>query len=152
MPKPRNQHQLHSFLGMVNHYGKFLCNLSDMCAPLNKLLQKEQPWSWTNICQDIFDRIKKQLVSTEALAHYDPSLPLFLAADASSIGVSAVIFHRYPDKTERAIAHASKTLTPAERNYSQIERETLSIIYGIKFHQYLWGRHFTIQTDHNNFW
>ena len=149
MPKPRNQHQLRSFLGMVNHYGKFLCNLSDMCAPLNKLLQKEQPWSWTNSCQDVFDRIKKKLVSTEALAHYDPSLPLFLAADASSIGVGAVIFHQYPDKTERAIAHASKTLTAAERNYSQIEREALSIIYGIKkFHQYLWGRHFKIQTDH----
>ena len=61
MPKPRNQHQLRSFLGMVNHYGKFLCNLSDMFAPLNKLLQKEQPWSWTNSCQDVFDRIKKKI-------------------------------------------------------------------------------------------
>ena len=71
-----------------------------MNAPLNNLLQKEQPWSWTNSCQDAFDRIKKQLVSTEALAHYDPSLPLFLAADTSSIGVGAVICHRYPDDTE----------------------------------------------------
>ena len=59
MPKPRNQHQLRSFLGMVNHYGKFLSNFSDMCAPFNKLLQKEQLWSWTNSCQDVFDKIKK---------------------------------------------------------------------------------------------
>ena len=58
MSKPKNQHQLCSFLEIVNHYGKFLCNLSDMCVPLNKLLQKEQPWSWTNSCQDVFDRIK----------------------------------------------------------------------------------------------
>ena len=86
------------------------------------------------------------LSQAEALAHYDPSLPLFFAADASSMGVGAIIFHRYPDNTERAIAHASKTLTPAEKNYSQIEREALSIVYGIKkFHQYLWGRQFTIQ-------
>ena len=149
MPEPENQQQLHSFLGMVNHYGKFLCNLSDLCAPLNELLKKEQPWSWSNSCQDAFDIIKKQLISAAAPTHYDPSLPLFLAADASSVGVGAVIFHRYPDKTEQAIAHASKTLTPTENNYSQIEWEALSIVYGIKkFHQYLWGRQFTIQTDH----
>ena len=58
MSKPRNQHQLCSFLEIVNHCGKFLCNLSDLCIPFNKLLQKEQPWSWTNSCQDVFDRIK----------------------------------------------------------------------------------------------
>ena len=74
MPEPQNQQQLRSFLGMVNHYGKFLCNLSDLCAPLNELLKKEQPWSWSNSCQDAFDRIKKQLISAEALTHYDPSV------------------------------------------------------------------------------
>ena len=63
MPEPKHQQQLRSFLGMVNHYGKFLHNLSDLCAPLNELLRKEQPWSWIDSCQDASDRIKNQLVS-----------------------------------------------------------------------------------------
>ena len=96
-----------------------------------------------------FLKIKEKLGSAEALVHFNPSLPIFLAADASSVDIGAVIFHRYPDDTKKAIAHASKTLTPTEKNYSQIEWEALALIYGVKkFHQYLWGREFTLQTDH----
>ena len=65
------------------------------------------------------------------LAHYNPAFPLFLVVDASSVGISAVLFHHFGDGTEKAIAHASKTLTPTERNYSQIEREALVLIYGV---------------------
>jgi len=60
-------------------------------------------------------------MSSEALVPYNPSLPLFLAADVSSVGIGAVLFHRFQDGTEKATAHASKTLTPTEKNYSQIE-------------------------------
>ena len=54
-----------------------------------------------------------------------------------------------PDGSERPVAYASRTLNAAECNYSQLEKEGLSCIFGIKrFHDYLFGRHFELVTDH----
>ncbi|XP_064081553.1 uncharacterized protein K02A2.6-like [Macrobrachium nipponense] len=62
-------------------------------------------------------------------------------------GLGAVLSH-ITSNGERPIAYASRMLTPTERNYSQIEREGLAIIFGLrKFHQYLYGRIFTLITD-----
>ena len=83
------------------------------------------------------------------LAHYEPSVPLRMASDASAYGLGAILSHVYPDGTERPIAYASCTLSVSERNYAQLEREALSLVFGIKkFHPYLFGREFQLLTDH----
>ena len=119
-------------------------------APLlTNLLKKAVQWNWSEERQESFEKIKETLTSTEVLAHYNPDVPLGLACDASGVGIGAVIYHKYEDGTERPIAYVSKTLSDAERNYSQIEREALSIIFGVKkFHQFLYGRTFSLLTDH----
>ena len=148
-PAPRNVAELRSFLGMLNYYGRFIPNLSSLIHPLNKLLCQDQPWHWTKSCQHAFVTAKKKLVSPNVLVHYDPSRPIRLAADASAYGVGAVISHVLDDGSEHPIAFASRTLIPSERNYSQIEKEALSLVFGVsKFHAYLYGRKFTLVTDH----
>lgn len=154
MPPPKNLAQLRSFLGMVNYYGKFLPNMSDRLAPLYQLLKKDgndKPvkYDWSAACQRSFERIIHALSSPLMLTHYRPELPIVLAADASSEGIGAVLSHRLPDGRELPIGYASKTLTPTEARYPQIEREALALIFGIrKFHQFVWGRRFILQTDH----
>ena len=148
-PAPTNTQQLRSFLGAVNYYRKFLPNLSSGLAPLNKLLQKEVKWTWGKEQKTAFNEAQQQLTSNRVLAHYDPQKPLVLSCDASPYGVGAVISHRLEDGSEKPIAFASRSLASAEKKYSQLDKEALSIVFGVKkFQQYLQGRHFTIISDH----
>ena len=148
-PAPTNVPELRSFLGLLNYYGRFIPNLASLLHPLNELLKTTTKWKWSRECQEAFKLAKEKLVSADVLAHYDATLPLRLAADASAYGIGAVISHRMPDGAERPIAFASRTLSDAERNYSQVEKEALALIFGVKkFHNYLYGRPFVLVTDH----
>ncbi|GFR02414.1 transposon Tf2-9 polyprotein [Trichonephila clavata] len=80
---------------------------------------------WSKDFQVAFDQIKKEICSPKVLLHYDPSLPLTLASDASTVGIGCVLSHVYPDGPERPIAFAARTLSGSEKKYSQIDKETL---------------------------
>ena len=81
--------------------------------------------------------------------HFQPDLELIVASNASDYGVGAVLSHRIAHGTERPIRYVSRSLNSAERGYSTIKKEALAIIFGVKkFNQFLYGRKFTIQTDH----
>ncbi|CAK1600391.1 unnamed protein product [Parnassius mnemosyne] len=147
-PAPTNISELRSFIGLVMYYGKFVRNVSSLLAPLYRLLKTGVRFLWSTECQLAFNEVKKILSSSEVLAHYTLDLPVVLTADASGVGVGAVISH-ITEEGERPIAYASRTLSAAERAYAQIDREALAIIFGIKkFHQYLYGRKFVLRTDH----
>lgn len=148
-PAPENQQQLRSFLGMVNYYAKFVSNYSMITHPLNELLRDGVKWKWGTEEQEAFTKLKDRLAKAPVLMHFSEELLLKLDTDASNYGVGAVISHILPNGEERPIAFASRTLGKSERNYAQIEKEALSIVFGIKkFHQYLYGRKFLLVTDH----
>ena len=146
---PKNVSELRSFLGLINYYHKFLNNLSTILAHLYELLKENVKWNWAEPRQTAFGKCKEMLKSSTLLVHYNPDLPLVLNCDASPVGIACIMSHVIPDNTERPIMYASRTLQTAEKNYSQLEREALAIVYGIKyFHKYLAGRKFTVVTDH----
>ncbi|XP_058985915.1 uncharacterized protein K02A2.6 [Musca domestica] len=148
-PEPTNKQQLQAFLGLLNFYDRFFQNKADLLEPLYRLLKKDVLFRWGKEQRSSFSRAKEILKSEQVLVHYSPELPLILSGDASPYGVGAVLAHVMPDGREAPIAFGSRTLQPAEKNYSQLDKEALSIIFGIKkFHQYLCGRKFTIYTDH----
>ena len=137
MPPPVNVSKLRAFLGMINFYGKCLPNLSTVLAPLYKLLRKGVQWKWREKEQEAFEAAKALQMSPNLLVHYDVNKGLVLTCDASEYGLGAVLAHKTEDGSERPIRYASQTLTPAERNYAQIDKEALAIVYGVKhFHRF----------------
>lgn len=81
------------------------------------------------------------------LAHFDLQSPTFVTCDASNTAICAVL-SQLQGGTERPVAFASRSLTPTEQKYSVVEREALSCIWACEqWHMYLYGRHFTLQTD-----
>ena len=108
---------------MINYYDRFVPGLATICAPLNSLLQKNTQWNWTSQHVEAVTAVKKPLTSADTLSQYDPPVPMSLSCDASPVGIEAVIFHTFPDGTEKVIAYASRKLTAAEHNYAKFRKK-----------------------------
>ncbi|XP_041473721.1 uncharacterized protein K02A2.6-like [Lytechinus variegatus] len=161
--RPVNQSQIQAYLGLLGYYRKFIPNLSQEIVHLTEMLKAEfrstssgkrssQPdpkFRWGKNQEKAFQKSKRLLQTDSILTHYDPAKPILLQTDASPYGLGAVISHVESDGQEHPITFASRTLMPSEVNYAQYEKESLSIIFGLKkFHKQLHGRSFTIVTDH----
>ena len=148
-PAPTNTTQLRAYLGLINFYRRFLPQAATLLEPLNRLLKADTPWSWSVDQENSFKKSKEILLNSDALVHFDPKLPLEVVADSSAYGIGGVLCHLI-DNVERPICFVSCTLTETERNYSQLEKEALAMVYSLrKFHYYLWGQaNFTVITDH----
>ncbi|XP_055614966.1 uncharacterized protein K02A2.6-like [Toxorhynchites rutilus septentrionalis] len=149
MPAPKDVTGVRSFLGAINYYGKFVPSMRTLRYPLDELLKTDKKFVWSAECDKAFSTFKQILTSDLLLTHYNPQREIVIAADASSVGVGATNSHKFPDGSMEVVQHASRALTAAEQAYSQPDREGLAIIFAVtKFHKMLFGRKFTLQTDH----
>ena len=118
--------------------------LSEVCEPLRRLMDKEVPWHWLPKHDAAVAEIKR-LVSAAPVLKYYVTKPVTVQSDASQNGLGCCLL-----QDGQPVAFASRALTPAERNYAQIEKECLSIVFACqRFHYYLYGRgDVTAETDH----
>lgn len=147
--EPSSKKDLQSFLGLVNFVSRFIPHFSTITAPLRALLKKNAIFRWLPIHQKAFDTLKKMVANMKA-SIFNPSARTMLLTDASPVGLGAVLMQQTaPGKPPEIIAFASHSLTTAEQNYSQIEKEALGLVWGCeKFKMYLLGRRFDLLTDH----
>ena len=90
--------------------------------------------------------LQEVVLSSQVLVHFNPRLPIILACNASAHGIVAVLSHKFSDGPEKPIEFVSRTLTNAEKQYSQVEG--LACVFGVsRFHTYTFGYPFTLMTD-----
>ena len=147
---PTTKKEVRSFLGLVSFYRRFIPNMAEKAVPLTDLTKKQasSKVKWTEECQHAFDDLKACLSSQPVCVLPDLSQEFVLRTDASDVGLGAVLLQS-SDGDLRPVAYASRKLLPAEKNYSTVEKECFAVVWGIhKFEPYLYGRRFTLQTDH----
>ena len=147
-PRPRDKHELRSFLGLCTYYRRFVEGFSNIAAPLHKLTEHKANYQWNNECDLAFRRLKAALCSSPILGYPRQQGTFILDTDASNIGIGAVL-SQVQDGEERVIEYFSRVLSKPERNYCVTRRELLAIIRAVDhFHKYLYGQEILIRTDH----
>ena len=121
MPPPTNISELSSFLGMTNYLSRFIPNYSMRIYPLLEITKKNISWLYTHKHQTIFGDLKTELILPKVMSYYDPSLNSLINTDDSPVGIRAMLLQQSSNSSYRIIAYSSRTLTPTEQNYSQLE-------------------------------
>jgi hypothetical protein len=150
---PRNVRGVREFIGFCNFYRRFIKSFSEIARPLHDLTKVGQLWQWTENEQHTFDTLKNMICESPVLIHVDPTHKFQMETDASSYAYGAILSQKATDNKHHPVAFYSKTMTPAERNYSISDKEALPILKGLQFwRHWLEGTKEPIRiiTDHRN--
>ena len=143
MQFPPDKETMHSFLGLVNFLNRYTPRLAELCSPLRKLILKDSHYSPGDSEHAAFGAIKAEFQKKIILPYFDRNKETILQTDASKKGFGAVILQE-----EHPIYYASRAHTSAEKNYQNLERKAQAAVWGMeKFHYFLYGRKFILQTD-----
>lgn len=153
--EPKTIEEIQSFLGLLNYIGKWIPNLATLTEPFRKLLRLKLNGKvnineyWTIEQQSSFESLKMKLSDIKTLAFYDPMDRTQVIADASPVGLGAILI-QFKRNCPRIIAYGNRSLTECEKRYCQTEKEALALVWAVEhFHIYLYGREsFELVTDH----
>lgn len=148
-PAPVNVKQVQAFIGLCNFYRRFIPRFSEVLAPLYALTRANVQFQWKQLQQESFELMKSSITKNNVLRVFNPKHQTLLETDSSGYGVAAVLMQRQGISCDwHPVEFASRTLNAAEKSYSNIEREALSVVFGCKkFRHYLLGNKFVIRND-----
>lgn len=148
IPRPKNPKHIKMFLGMTGYYRKFIQDFATIAKPLTILLKNDVEFKWSETQEKAFQTLKETLIKEPLLQYPKFTIPFVLTCDASNVGIGGVL-SQIIDGKDLPVAYYSRTLNKAEQNYSTSEKELLAIVNSVeKYRPYLYGRTFTIFTDH----
>ena len=139
---PKTVGELNSFLGLVSYCSRYIPHQATITEPLRLLCRKDSKWLWSPQHSQVIDTIKKSLIQ-HALAYFNTTKATEIIADASPVGLGAVLL-----QTQSNLPGDSKIISFASRTLSDVEKEGLAAVWACeKFHLYIYGRSFTLTTD-----
>jgi len=148
LPYPSSMWEFFSFLGHAGFYRPFIQDFSKKAFSLSNLLQKDVEFIFSNECKEAFDCLKKALTTTLIFQALNWTTPFEIMCDASNYALAAALAQRI-DKQSRVIYYASRTLDPAQANYTTTEKELLAVVFALeKFRSYFLGSPIVVFTDH----
>nr|GEV01439.1 reverse transcriptase domain-containing protein [Tanacetum cinerariifolium] len=148
LPHPTTVKGIHSFLGHVGFYQRFIQDFLKIARPMSHLLEKDTPFLFSKECVEAFLILKIKLIEAPILIAPNWDMPFELMCDTSDFAIGAVLGQRQ-EKHFRPIHYASKTMTEAESNYTTTEKEMLAVVYSFeKFQSYLIMNKSIVYTDH----
>ena len=143
MEFPEDKETMHSFLGMVNFLNRYSPRLAELCTHLRSMILKDAHYTITPQHHEAFKQLKQEFQRDMTLPYFGRTKYTTLQMDASKKGFGAVILQE-----KKPIYFTSRSLTPVEKNYQNLEREAMAAIWGMeKFHFYLNGKEFLLQMD-----
>nr|GEU71008.1 reverse transcriptase domain-containing protein [Tanacetum cinerariifolium] len=149
LPHPTTIKGIHSFLGYVSFYRRFIQDFSKIARPMTHLLENDTLFFFFKECVDSFQTLKRKLTKALILITPDWDLPLKLMCNASDFAKGAVLGQRH-EKHFSPTHYASKTMTGAESNYTIMEKEMFSVVYAFeKLWSYLIMNKSIVYTDHS---
>ena len=150
MTPPKSKDEVKSLFCMLQSNKNFIPRLASKTVYIRELLKKDADFSWTRKCQKEFDQIKSEFSKDILLRHFDPKLKTEIHVDAHRSGLSALLI-QVDESGERNIAGvASRSTTPVEARYPQIDLESLAVDFGLRRYRFYiaGGPQVTIITDH----
>ena len=125
---PQSVKEDEQFCGLVNFYAWFISSFTSKIAPISDLRKKsEAEFQWTNKCQRAFERLKSELASKPIVQPFSLKKEVTITTDASEKAISGAL-----SQEGHPVIYVSQTLSQAEQRYSNIERETLAIVFVVK--------------------
>lgn len=147
-PVPKTIKQVQQCLGLFNFYRRFIEDFAEKSKPLYNLLNKDVKFEWTKDCHSAYRYFVESITSEPAMAQPILGKPFIVYSDGSKYAIGGVLA-QVIDGVEHIIEYASRLLKGAELNYGISDIECLAAVFLIrKWHNYLYGSHFTLFTDH----
>lgn len=138
--RPKNRHDVQSFVGLVNYYRKFIPNCSSLMEPITRLLSTKIDFKWEDEQEKVFIKVKKILLSEMVLNQPDYTKDFILETDACSYGLGAILSQDFKEGRKPVIFISGKLKTE-EVNYSISEKECLATLWAMeKLKYFLYGR------------
>ncbi len=123
-----NLTQMQFFIDFCNFYRRFIKNFSKIVRSMIQLTQKKIIFEWNEVCQIIFDHMKRRMIETFILRHFDQTHETILEIDSFNY-VNDEVLSQYDDEDVlHSIVFYSKNMSSAECNYKIYDKKLLIII------------------------